>query len=208
MQLGNSVLYWLASFDRALQLKIEKTYCEEGSARRALAFWRAAVSYKNKTYVIFDGDNDMWAYAYMKGWKTNENMDFDFYDAHDVRPLTDRASEETVRSVLRQRLANAKQVVVLVGENTKNLYRFVRWEIEIAQKKDLPVIVVNLNGLRQMDPDRCPAILRGWLAAHVSFRAKIIQHALDHFPDEYRDIQASASGPRYYNDQIYKNLGL
>lgn len=26
------------------------------------------MSYKNKTYVIFDGDNDRWAYAYMKGW--------------------------------------------------------------------------------------------------------------------------------------------
>jgi len=52
------------------------------------------VGYQNKTYVIFDGDNDMWAYAYMKGWKSNENMAFNFYDAHDIRPLTDRASEK------------------------------------------------------------------------------------------------------------------
>jgi len=29
------------------------------------------MSYRNKTYVIFDGDNDMWAYSYMKGWKAN-----------------------------------------------------------------------------------------------------------------------------------------
>jgi hypothetical protein len=173
-----------------------------------LAFLEAILSYRNKTYVIFDGDNDMYAYAYMKGWKANENMDFDFYDAHDIRPLTDRASEDTVRSSLRQRFANAKQVVVLVGKNTKNLYRFVRWEIEIAQKKDLPIVVANLNGLKQIDRDRCPAILRDWLAVHVPFKAKIIQYALDHFPDEYSRIQASASGPRYYNDQVYKDLGL
>jgi hypothetical protein len=82
--------------------------------------------------VIFDGDTDMWAYAYLKGWKSNENMNFNFYDAHDIRPLSDRASEETVKNALRLRFSSAKQVVVLVGENTKNLYRFVRWEIEIA----------------------------------------------------------------------------
>ena len=27
------------------------------------------MSYRNKTYVIFDGDKDLWAYAYMLGWK-------------------------------------------------------------------------------------------------------------------------------------------
>jgi hypothetical protein len=166
------------------------------------------MSYRNKTYVIFDGDNDMWAYAYMKGWKSNENMDFNFYDAHDIRPLTDRASEETVKKALRARLANAKQVIVLVGENTKNLYKFVRWEIELAQELKLPVIVVNLNGLRKMDPERCPPILREWPAAHVEFRAKIIQHALDYFPDEYARLPADATGPRHYSDGVYSGLGL
>jgi hypothetical protein len=166
------------------------------------------MSYQNKTYVIFDGDKDMWAYAFMKGWKSNENMDFNFYDAHDIRPLTDRASEETVRKALRERLANAKQTIVLVGENTRNLYRFVRWEIEISQKRELPIIVVNLNGSRQLDSDRCPAILREWLAAHIEFKAKIIQHALDNFPDEHTRLRESTNGPRYYTDEVYRKLGL
>ena len=166
------------------------------------------MSYQNKTYVIFDGDKDMWAYAFMKGWKSNENMDFNFYDAHDIRPLTDRASEETVRKALRERLANAKQTIVLVGENTRNLYRFVRWEIEISQKRELPIIVVNLNGSRQLDGDRCPAILREWLAAHIEFKAKIIQHALDNFPDEYTRLRESTNGPRSYKDEVYRKLGL
>lgn len=51
------------------------------------------MSYRNKTYVIFDADNDRWAYAYMRGWKSNENMNFNFNDAHDIGPLTDRASD-------------------------------------------------------------------------------------------------------------------
>ena len=55
------------------------------------------------------------------------HIDFDFHDAHDLRPLTDRASDETVRQRLRARFSNAKQVIVLIGEQTKYLYKFVRW---------------------------------------------------------------------------------
>ena len=61
------------------------------------------MSYRNKSYAIFDGDNDMWAYAFMKGWNKNENVEFDSFDAHDLRPLTDRASEKTVKRSLRKR---------------------------------------------------------------------------------------------------------
>jgi hypothetical protein len=179
------------------------------SSTANLANNRGQVSYRNKTYVIFDGDNDMWAYAFMKGWKSNENMDFNFYDAHDIRPLTDRASEDTVKRALRERFSNAKQVVVLVGENTRNLYRFVRWEIEIAEQLNLPIIVVNLNDKREMDSARCPPILRQWTAVHVAFKAKIIQLALDRYPEEYSSINASEQGqPRCYSDSVYTQLGL
>ena len=166
------------------------------------------MSYRNKTYVIFDGDTDMWAYAYMKGWKSNESMDFNFHDAHDIKPLTERATEATVRQRLRERFSNAKQVIILVGENTKNLYRFVRWEIEVAQDLDLPIIVVNLNDLRSMDQTRCPAILRDHLAVHVPFKAKIIQLALDAFPSEYHKLKASTTGNRVYRENVYRDLGL
>jgi hypothetical protein len=165
------------------------------------------MGYRNKTYVIFDGDNDMWAYGFMKGWKSNENMNFNFFDAHDIRPLSDRASEETIRTRLRERFSSACQVIVLVGDNTKNLYRFVRWEIEIAQKLDLPIIAANLNGLKQMDSDRCPAILRDWPAVHVPFKMKMIQHALDNFPDEYPKIKKQ-QGARTYPAESYKALGI
>lgn len=165
------------------------------------------MSYRNKTYVIFDGDNDMWAYGFMKGWKSNENMDFNFHDAHDIRPLSDRASEDTIKLRLRERFSSAKQVVVLVGENTKNLYRFVRWEIEVAQKLGLPIIVVNLNGQKEMDSDRCPAILKAWPAVHVPFKMRIIQHALDKFPQQYSSGQAG-TGWLYYSAAIYKALGV
>jgi hypothetical protein len=166
------------------------------------------MSYRNKTYVVFDGDNDMWAYAYMKGWKKNENIDFNFHDAHDLNTITDRASEDTVKRRLRERFSSAKQIVVLIGEHTKNLYRFVRWEMEIAQKLDLPVIAVNLNGSRSYDSSLCPAILRDTYTVHVAFKAKIIKYALDNFPSEYARRDRNAGGNRHYSDDVYRSLGL
>jgi hypothetical protein len=68
------------------------------------------------TYVIFDGDNDRYAYAFMKGWKVNDRVEFDFRDAHDLGPMTGRAQEEAyVKSQLRKRMEVSDQVLVLVG---------------------------------------------------------------------------------------------
>lgn len=166
------------------------------------------MSYRNKTYVIFDGDNDMWAYGFMKGWKQNDRIDFDFHDAHDLGPLTDRASEATVRQRLRERFSSAKQAIVLVGDHTKNLFRFVRWEMEVALGLDLPIVVVNLNKKRQYDPGLCPPILRDKYLVHVSFNMSIIKYALDAFPAEHANRDLKAGGSRHYNDSIYKKLGL
>lgn len=62
-------------------------------------------------------------------------------------------------------MSNSKIFVLLVGEGTRNLYKFVRWEIEQAIKSDLPIIVVNLPKTpggegKSMDSDRCPKIAR------------------------------------------------
>ncbi len=72
-------------------------------------------------------------------------------------------------------MANAKQVIVLIGSSTKNLYKFVRWEIELALKKKLPIVAVNLNNSRNIDLDNCPAILKGEYVVHVPFKMKVIR---------------------------------
>ena len=170
------------------------------------------MAYKDPTYVIFDGDKDQWAYRFMRGWKESEHLDFDFRDAHDLTAMTARAENEAyVKSQLRERMGKAKQVIVIVGESTKNLRKFVAWEIDLAKEKDLPVVVVNLKSRQgQMDPDLCPASLRDHCAVHVEFKMKIIQHALDNWPSEYTGLspQVRAQGARMYNGNVYQSLGL
>lgn len=167
------------------------------------------MSYRNKTYVAFDGDTDMWAYRLMTAWKSNENMDFNFYNAHDLNSARDTSTEESIKTQLRIRMVNAKQMILLIGENTKNLRKFVPWEIELARKKDIPIIVVNLNKDRGYDSTHCPSAVGSDIyTMHVSFNAKIIQYALDHFPSSYDAYKSQYQGNYHYRESVYKELGL
>ncbi|MCC4228616.1 TIR domain-containing protein [Zunongwangia profunda] len=167
------------------------------------------MGYRNKTYIIFDGDNDIWAYRFMKGWRANKNIDFNFHDAHDINRLTNNArSPEYVKKKLKERFKSAKQIIVLIGDKTKNLYRYVRWELEVAQTLDLPIIAVNLNNLRSQDIERVPPIIRDKYVVHIPFKLAIIKFALDNFPNEYHRRQSVDIGSRYYSDDIYQKLGI
>ena len=161
------------------------------------------------TYVIFDGDKDRYAYAFMKGWKANDRVEFDFRDAHDIGPMTGRAEDEAyVKSELRKRMKASSQVVVLVGESTKYLRKFVGWEIDLALEFGLPIIVVNLNEKREMDSDSCPVRLRTGYVVHVAFKRAIIKYALENFPAEFAARDRSLTGSRHYSDDVYRRVGL
>ena len=170
------------------------------------------MAYKNKTYLSFDGDNDIQYYYLMKAWKANQNdffQEFNFYDAHEINTIKDTYTEATIKNKLSEKLENSKLFVLLVGEKTKFLYKYVRWEIEQAIALNIPIVVVNLNGMRQMDDELCPAIVKKQLALHVSFNVKIIEKALKEWPGYDAQYKAEEkSGAYYYNDSTYHSLGL
>ena len=166
------------------------------------------MAYKNKVYVSMDADNDLHYYYLMKAWKQSDYTSFNFYDAHDINTILDK-SEESIKKGLQERFRNTKVFVLLVGEHTRYLYKYVRWEIEEALKRGLPCIVVNLNGKRCLDSERCPAIIRDELAIHVSFNAKILQYALDNWPSTFEiKLKNGQIGAYYYTEEIYEKLGL
>lgn len=166
------------------------------------------MAYRNKVYVSMDADNDIRYYYLMKAWRQNDNTEFYFNDAHDINNILDK-SEESIKAGLQQRFRNTKVFVLLVGEHTRYLYKYVRWEIEEAIKRKLPCIVVNLDGKRSMNNEKCPPIIRDELAVHISFNSKILQYALENWTvsDEiYR--KEGKTGAYYYKDEVYKRLGL
>lgn len=160
-----------------------------------------------KTYVIFDGDHDHWAFGYLKGWRNNHRIDFDFDDAHSLFTLTDRAkSESYIKAKLLDRFRHTSEVILIIGESTRYLYKYVRWELEVALALRLPIIAVNLNNKRSIDFTLCPPIIREAGALHISFNLAIIRFALQDFTASYRDQPHAPDF--YYPDRIYSSLGL
>ena len=70
------------------------------------------MAYRNKTYICFDADNDIHYYNLMKAWKASKKIDFDFYNAHEINTIRDTNQEQTIKRKLRERLQNAKILMV------------------------------------------------------------------------------------------------
>ena len=166
------------------------------------------MAYRDRVYVSMDADSDIHYYYLMKAWRQNDHTNFNFRDAHDLNNILDK-SEASIKAGLRERFRNTKKFVILVGEHTRFLYKYVRWEIEEAIKREIPCIVVNLNGNRGIDYELCPPIIREHLAVHISFNSRILQHALENWPTiEQKYRKEGCIGPYYYGREVYEKLGL
>jgi hypothetical protein len=170
------------------------------------------MAYRNKAYLCFDGDNDIHYFYLMKAWHHNQRdffKDFSFFDAHEINYARDTSQEESIKRQLLERLNNTNLFLILIGDQTKFLYKFVRWEIEQALKQQIPIIAINLNGKREMDSSRCPPLLQNELILHISFNQKIIEKAMVEWiglNNQYKN--QGKSGPFFYKPEVYSTLGL
>ena len=79
------------------------------------------MAYRNKTYIAFDGDNDMHYYRLMTAWSANERFSLNFSNAHDLNTARDSSQEESIKRQLRERFANSNLFMVLIGDKTRHL---------------------------------------------------------------------------------------
>lgn len=81
--------------------------------------------------------------------------------------------------------------------------------MEQALYLGMPIIAVNLNGLREQDLERCPPIIRNELAVHISFNAAIMQYALENWYAQHMVyVRQGIASPHYYKSWVYRELGL
>lgn len=169
------------------------------------------MAYRNKTFVSFASE-DIGSYRLMTAWRENEHIDFDFHNAHDLNTALDTSQPETIRRRLRERLANTKQVVMLLGDHTRSVAarssRFLFYEVEVIRSLGLPIVFANLNRSRESETQRMPAALEDDYTMSVSFQPKIIKYALDDWVERFPKEKLSKSGPYYYKANAYKQLGL
>jgi hypothetical protein len=147
------------------------------------------MAYRNKTYICFDADIDMNYYNLLKAWSANEKIELEFHNSHDLNTIMPWSSEDTIKRNLRERMKNTKLLVVLIGEKTKNLFKYVRWEIELALNMDMPIIAVNLNKVNGLDDLRCPPILKDKTVVHIPFTQEAMIHAMNHWDEQYKDVK-------------------
>jgi len=169
------------------------------------------MGYRNKTYIAFASE-DISKYRLMEAWKANEHIDFDFFDAHDLFISRDTSKPETIKRNLRERLKNAKQVVLLGSKDGKRKgsdgISFLAHEIQVNMELNLPVVVANLDGDRNVDRSFIPdPLLNGdYYTVSVSFQPKIIKYALDNYAVTF--ATSDKKGPYQYPAKVYTDLGI
>ena len=169
------------------------------------------MSYRNKTYVAFASE-DISSYRLMEAWRENKNIDFNFYDAHDLYISRDTSTPETIKRNLRDRMKNAKQIVLLGSPSAKSKggdgVSFLAYEIQIALELGRPIVVAHLDGSRSGNSANYPEPLKDadYYTMSVSFQIAIIRYALDEYAAGF--AMSDTTGERIYKASVYTAVGL
>lgn len=167
------------------------------------------MSYRNKTYVGFASEN-IHLYRLMEAWRDNDNIDFDFHDAHDLFISRDTSRPDTIKRNLRERMKNAKQVVIIGTPEAKakggDGVSFLAYEVAVIIEFNLPVVIANHDGDKTVDRNFIPAPLLNadYYSVSVALSPRIIRHALDNYATSFAG--SSKKGPHQYPQSVYDRL--
>ena len=181
------------------------------------------MAYRNGTYIAFhaDGNNvpgktDIDYYYMMRAWSAKPDDDFTMVNSHEkVAAVRDSSSKETLRRSLHARLANSKNMVLIIGETTRNDKDWVPFEIEQAVDKYKIPIIATYAGCDK--PIRsATAFSAYWPAAlerritngtanviHIPFKKAAIMDAMLFSP-----TNQPKGGYVVYSDEAYRSFGI
>lgn len=167
------------------------------------------MSYRNKTYVAFASEN-IHLYRLMEAWRDNDNIDFNFYDAHSLFISRDTSKPETIKRNLRERMSNAKQVILIGTPEAKRKggdgVSFLAHEVQVMMEFNLPVVIANHDGDKTVDKNLIPSPLLDakYYTMSVALSPAIIKYALDDYAVDFKT--SSNTGCYYYDQSVYDKL--
>lgn len=162
-----------------------------------------------KIYVAFDGKNDIEYYDKLKEFRNSEGEYFEFTDGYDLYPLLDKVDDDILKSQVLERVSQADIVLVLMGQTTKTMRKYIRWQVEGAINLGKPIVVLNENNIRAVDFDKCPALIKKALTLHISFNEVILECALKNWPQMHEGFKAKEKkGMFKFPTEVYTHLGL
>jgi hypothetical protein len=183
------------------------------------------MAYRNGTYVAFhaDGNNipcktDIDYYNLMKAWAAKTDDDFTMINSHEkAYAVRDSSRRATLRSSLLERLRNSKNMVLLVGETTRNDTDWLPFEIEKAvDVYHVPIIVAytvfdkpirNPSALSLYWPSALATRINYGTASaiHIPFKKGPLNDAIAQFSHNKLPLGGSLG---CYDDSAYRLFGI
>lgn len=181
------------------------------------------MAYRNGTYIAFHADgtdvpteSDIKYYNLMKAWSAKSDDDFSMINSHEkTSSVRDSSLKTTLRNRLKDRLKLSKQMVLIIGDTTKNDKDWVPFEIEYAVDDcELPLIIAYTGYEYILNPSLLsnlwPQALKDRIdnrivkAIHIPFKKEPLKDAMIQF----NLTNKPSSSLSYYSKEAYKIFGI
>lgn len=181
------------------------------------------MAYRNGTYVAFHAEgttipisSDIKYYNLLKAWTAKTDDDFTMINSHDKTcSVRDSSLRETLRSRLKVRLNNSKNLLLIIGKTTKNDTDWVPFEIRYAiDDCSIPIIaayvdyeyILNPASYSNLWPMALKARINNGTARviHIPFKKEPIKDSINQF--SHNNLPKSSLS--YYSIEAYKEFGI
>ena len=167
------------------------------------------MSYKGKIYVAYDANNDHKYFEELSTWVQTDESKFDLFNGYDILKKIDKVNDDILKEELRSRMAEADVCLLVVGDKTKSYRKVTRWQVETAINKNMPIIVINPNGIRTVDFDKVPTAIKKCLSLHIAYQPLILEFALKNWPLSHSGyLEKEKKHTIRYANSVYEALGL
>ena len=162
--------------------------------------------------------SDQRYFQLLKAWGENKDIDFQFSDSHKkTYQVSDESTRKTLIAKLRKRMANSKNMIVIISNETNFNRGLLNTEIEWAvEEYKLPLIIVYPGKERILKPSLLekmwPKKLKEYIdedkvkCIHIPFKKIPILEALDSYSVVTSDYPKGSL--TYYTIDTYEKWGL
>jgi len=180
------------------------------------------MAYRSGTYIAFDGLgqtnptlSDFKYYGTIQAWAAHKGIDFKYVDSHDKTcAVRDTSLRTTLESRIRERLANSKNIVVILSSDTRTTGSMLTYEIEQAvDRYELPLIVTYVDYRVIANPDRLSSYWPSALSARISnntakaIHIPFIKNALLDAISQFDHANLPGTSLNYYTEDAHRSFG-
>jgi hypothetical protein len=180
------------------------------------------MAYRSGTYIAFDGLgqtnptlSDFKYYSIIEGWASNKHIEFKYVNSHDKTcAVRDTSLRTTLESRIRERLANSKNVVVILSSNTRKSGSMLTYEIEQAvDRYELPLVVTYVDYKIISNPGQLSSYWPNALSTRISnqtakaIHIPFIKDALLDAINQFNHTNLPATSLNYYTEEAHRSFG-